>query len=133
VNTDTAVLFIRVVGFTEFVGTYGRHGADDLLRHVVKYAKASLRVTDILFRHAECEFVGLLHQADSSTAASIGAAIRANVANHKLLLRAGDLVAVQVVISSVSSTSDGSSIRELLDSARLRLGGHSLGMDARVH
>jgi diguanylate cyclase (GGDEF)-like protein/putative nucleotidyltransferase with HDIG domain len=133
VERDTALLLVRVIGFSDFVLAHGRTSADDLLRHVVKYVKASLRISDILFRHDDNEFVGLLHRIDSSTAALIGAAIRRNVSDHKLLLRAGDLVTVQVAVACVSASPEGSSIRELLHSAGLRLGGYRTDSDARVH
>jgi diguanylate cyclase (GGDEF)-like protein len=92
-----------------------------------------LRVTDILFRYGGDEFVALLTKTDSSTATAIADSIRRTVVDHRLLLRQGEVVQVTVDVVCVSSPPDGSTLRELVTSARNRLGPPRHRLPTHVH
>jgi diguanylate cyclase (GGDEF)-like protein len=133
IGKETTLLFIDVVGFTELNRLYGRQAGDDALKHVVRLTKTSLRVADILFRYGGDEFVALLNKTDSSTAAAIADSIRRTVIDHMLLLRQGEVVQVAVDAVCVSSPADGATLRELVISARNRLGSTRHRLPTHVH
>jgi diguanylate cyclase (GGDEF)-like protein/putative nucleotidyltransferase with HDIG domain len=133
IGREATLLFIDVVGFTELNRVYGHQAGDDALKHVVRLTKTCLRVTDILFRYGGDEFVALLTKTDSSTAAAIADSIRRTVVDHRLLLRQGEVVQVTVDVVCVSSPPDGSTLRELVASARNRLGPPRHRLPTHVH
>ena len=132
VGTEATLLFIDVIGFKEFNAAHGRQAGDELLKHVVKYSRTGLRVADILFRYGGDEFVALLNRTDRAVAMPMADRIRRSIAEHKLLLRDGEVVEVRTDIVCVSSPTDGTSLRELVSCARLRLS-RQQHQEARIH
>jgi diguanylate cyclase (GGDEF)-like protein/putative nucleotidyltransferase with HDIG domain len=133
IGADATLLFIDVVGFKEFNIAYGRQAGDEVLKHVARFSRTGLRVADILFRYGGDEFVALLNRTRLDVATVIADGIRRSIADHRLMLRDGEIVQVMTDIVCVSSPSDGTSLRELVNSARLRLSGHVRRMPTHIH
>jgi diguanylate cyclase (GGDEF)-like protein len=133
IGKDATLIFIDVVGFTDLNQTYGHQTGDEVLKHVVRLARTCLRVADILFRYGGDEFVALLNGTDSLTASAIADSIRRTVADHKLLLRQGEVVQVTIDVVCVSPPSDGATLRDLVTSVRNRLGSPRHRLPTHVH
>jgi diguanylate cyclase (GGDEF)-like protein/putative nucleotidyltransferase with HDIG domain len=133
IGNEATLVFIDVVGFRDLNHIYGRQTGDEVLKHVVRLTRTSLRVADILFRYGGDEFIALLNRTDSSTAAVIADGIRRSVLEHKLLLRDGEVVQVRVDVVCVSSPADGATLGELVSSARTLVGSHHPRLTTQVH
>ena len=133
VGSQTALVFIDVIGFRELNSIHGRQAGDEVLKHVVKYSRTALRVADILFRYGGDEFVALLNRTDLSVALPLAETLRHNIVEHKLMLRDGTVVEVRTDVVCVCSPSDGTSLRELVNCARARLGYQQSQFETRVH
>jgi diguanylate cyclase (GGDEF)-like protein/putative nucleotidyltransferase with HDIG domain len=132
-GADATLLFIDVVGFKDLNRSYGHQAGDEALRHVARFSRTALRVADILFRYGGDEFVALLNRTTSDTARTMADNIRQTIAEHRLMLRGGEVVQVMTDIVCVSSPSDGTSLRELINSARLRLSDHRQRLPTHIH
>ena len=53
------LLFVDVADFRHFNSLHGHQAGDEVLKHVVRFSRAGLRVADILFRYGGDEFVAL--------------------------------------------------------------------------
>jgi diguanylate cyclase (GGDEF)-like protein/putative nucleotidyltransferase with HDIG domain len=133
VGSETAMLFIDVIGFRELNSIHGRQAGDEVLKHVVKYSRTALRIADILFRYGGDEFVALLNRTDVSVALPLAERIRHNIAEHKLMLRDGAIVEVRTDVVCVCSPSDGTSLKDLINCARLRLPYQRRQVETRIH
>jgi diguanylate cyclase (GGDEF)-like protein len=118
VGADVSLLLIEVRNHEGINRHYGPYAADELLRHVVKYARGGLRVADILFRYGSGQLIALLNRTDPTTAALIADRICANVSGHKLVLQDGAMLDVSVDVRSVASPNDGRSFGELIAALR---------------
>jgi diguanylate cyclase (GGDEF)-like protein/putative nucleotidyltransferase with HDIG domain len=132
-GAEATLLFIDIVGFTDLNSSYGRQAGDDVLRHVVRFSRTGLRVADILFRYGGDEFVALLNRTTPDTARIMADNIRRAVAEHRLMLRNGEVIQVMTDVVCVSSPSDGTTLRELVSSARLRFSAHRQHVRTQVH
>ena len=110
------LLFIDISGLSQIAIQHGRHAADDVVRHVVRCARSGLRVTDILFRWQDGEFIGFLNNTDVKTAKIIGERIQQAICQNPLTI-GGAAVSVGVLIASVSIPQDGRSLSELVSAA----------------
>ena len=131
-RTQFALLFIDVVGLRSVNATHGREAGDEALRHVVKQARAGLRVADILFRVASDEFVALLHATDSDTAESVATRIRHRISAEPISLLDRVEITIHATVTAVCAPGDGTSLNELLNVAKQKaspVGAHS----PRVH
>jgi diguanylate cyclase (GGDEF)-like protein/putative nucleotidyltransferase with HDIG domain len=133
IGVEATLLFIDVVGFRDLNNSHGRQAGDEVLKHVVRFSRTALRVADILFRYGGDEFVALLNRTSPDTARMMADHIRQTIAEHRLMLRNGEIVQVMTDIVCVSSPSDGTTLRELINSARLRLSGRRPRLPTHVH
>jgi diguanylate cyclase (GGDEF)-like protein len=119
-DAQFTLLIIDVVNLRGINATHGRDTGDDVLRHVARQTTAGLRVADILFRYASDEFVALLNETSSEVGRAIANRIRENIASNSLVSTINDIVAVDVVVTAVSTPSDGGSLKELMTTGRQR-------------
>jgi len=113
-----ALLFIDVLGLNQINREHGRSVGDEVLRHVVRHARAGLRVADILFRNTSDEFVAFLGIADTDTTAIVAARIRDAISRHPVDIPGGGTVAVRTSVTAIASPRDGASLQELLIAAK---------------
>jgi diguanylate cyclase (GGDEF)-like protein/putative nucleotidyltransferase with HDIG domain len=133
IGNEATLLFIDVANFRNFNNIHGRQAGDEVLKHVVRFSRTGLRVADILFRYGGDEFVALLNRTAPEMALTMADNIRRAIADHKLMLRDGEVVQVTTDIVCVSSPSDGTTLRELVGSARMRLNRTRPRMATHVH
>ena len=133
IGNEATLLFVDVADFRHFNSLHGHQAGDEVLKHVVRFSRTGLRVADILFRYGGDEFVALLNRTDPSVAVTMAEGIRRAIAEHKLMLRSGEVVQVTTDIVCVSSPSDGTTLRELVSSARLRLNRSRSRIPTHIH
>src|SRR5262249_31472866 len=68
---------------------HGRGVGDEVLRHVVRHARAGLRVADILFRNTGDDFVAFLSATDGETAERVAERIRERITKNPVSVGAG--------------------------------------------
>jgi diguanylate cyclase (GGDEF)-like protein/putative nucleotidyltransferase with HDIG domain len=112
------LLFIDVNGLKRINADYGRSVGDDVLRHVAKHATAGLRVADILFRYGSDEFIALLNETNAETGNIVAYRIRDNIRVNSLTSLVGKQVSVDVSVTAVSAPIDGTSLADLISTAR---------------
>src|SRR6202035_3217272 len=91
-----------------------------VLRHVVRHARAGLRVADILFRHTGDDFIAFLSATDGDTAEAVAERVRSRISQHPVVFGSGMSVKVQAIVTAVSSPRDGLSLKDLLSLVRQR-------------
>lgn len=133
VASTLTLLFIDVKGLNDINAQYGRQTGDDVLRHVVRHAKAGLRASDILFRYGSDEFVALLNHTDVPTATMVADRIRENVLAQGIALKSGAVLAVETTITCVSAPRDGASFGELMAVAQMRIASQQRRSSPQVH
>jgi len=114
------LLYIDIVGLKQINTMHGQSSGDEVLRHVVRYATAELRLADILFRYGSGEFIALLNDISSEPAKLVGSRIHESIRNNPLLLPTKRIIDVVVSVTAVSSPNDGDSLPALIEAARLR-------------
>jgi diguanylate cyclase (GGDEF)-like protein/putative nucleotidyltransferase with HDIG domain len=133
VASTLTLLFIDISGLKDINAQYGRQAGDEVLRHVVRYARAGLRVSDILFRYGSDEFVALLNHTDVPTATMVAERIRDNVFRHGLSMKSGAVLQIETTITCVSAPRDGASFRELMAVAQMRIASQQSHSSPQVH
>jgi diguanylate cyclase (GGDEF)-like protein len=119
-SSRITLLVVDIVRLSDVNAQYGHATGDEALRHVVKYARSSLRVADILFRCGEDEFVALLNEADLETANAIANRIRENISVNPF--EVGDeTIRLSVRVTALSAMAEGKSFAEHIAAARLRV------------
>jgi diguanylate cyclase (GGDEF)-like protein/putative nucleotidyltransferase with HDIG domain len=119
-TSSYALLFIDVINLKQIYLGHGHSGSDEALQHMVRQARAGLRVADILFRNSNDEFVAFLNDTDAFTSVTVMERIRKRVAEHPVILLTGATIAIELTITSVCFPDDGRSLSELLAAARHR-------------
>jgi diguanylate cyclase (GGDEF)-like protein/putative nucleotidyltransferase with HDIG domain len=117
------LLLVEVLKAKDIVTTFGRNAGDDALRHVARHTLTSLRSGDALFRYNTDRFVVFLNDADALTATSISQRIRDNV-HDTALVTGGISIAVHVEVTPLSPLAHGTSVAELIRTARLHTQKH---------
>jgi diguanylate cyclase (GGDEF)-like protein/putative nucleotidyltransferase with HDIG domain len=130
---DRSFIFIDIVDFGRVKTEYGRHVADEILRHVAKHAKANLKPGDALFRHNSDTFVAIVHDADLAAATIIAERIREHVQDSRLLPKDSVSLSVDVQFACVAAPIDGRSVAELVAMAESRLSGRRGQSVPRIH
>lgn len=133
VGSELTLLFIDVVGLKPINVQHGRQAGDEVLRHVARYARGGLRVSDILFRYGSDEFVALLNHTDVPTAKIVAERIRDNVREHGLSLGSGLVLTIETTVTCVSAPRDGASFRELMTVAQMRTASQQSHPSPHVH
>ncbi|MDR3577569.1 MAG: PAS domain S-box protein [Anaerolineaceae bacterium] len=86
---------------------YGHSAGDQLLRTAAEQCRVNLRKSDIVCRYGGDEFVILLPDTDSSTAAEIAERLRSSIASSTILIEQGTIqMSVTLGVSSCDSTCD---------------------------
>ena len=125
-----ALVFIDVLGMNQIIQENGRATGDEVLRHVVRHARAALRLADVLFRNTSDEFVAFLGVADAETTDIVVARIREAIERHPVAIPDGARLTVHANVTAVISPNDGTSLHELLALARERGTMPATGRDA---
>jgi len=115
-----ALLFVEVADLKSINLTHGRGAGDEVLRHVVRHARAGLRVADILFRNTGNDFVAFLSATDGETAEIVAERVRQRISKNPVLVGSGVSLTVEANVIAVSSPRDGRSVKDLLSTARQR-------------
>jgi diguanylate cyclase (GGDEF)-like protein len=121
-ENESALLFIDVADLKDVNVVHGRAAGDEVLMHVVRHARAGLRVADILFRHTGDDFIAFLSATDGDTAEVVAERIRNRISQHPVVLGSGASLIVEASVTAVSSPRDGVSLKDLLSVARQRGG-----------
>jgi diguanylate cyclase (GGDEF)-like protein len=100
----------------------------------VEHTRRGLRVADILFRNHSDEFVAFLNATDAQTANVVASRVRARISENPLRLQSGLTIAISATVTVVCTPIDGTSIGDLLASARARSGSQNPGLtEPSVH
>lgn len=122
------LLLIDLLKMKELIATFGRAVGDDALRHVARHTLAVLRSADALFRYSGDEFVVLLSDADSAVTTDIAERIRRGVRDNALVIR-NLSIAVKVDVIELPTLIAGSSVGEMIRTARVRTRRPEVGTD----
>ena len=105
----TATLLICVDAFPSFTGRKGVASGDQVLERVSWVIMATVRATDVVYRHARESFCVLLPATTDADALAVATRIRSNVQRMPLL--AESRVTVSVGVASGAGTDLASTIR----------------------
>ena len=114
-----SLLFVDVDGLTLINDEFGRATGDQTLSKVVEATRLALRGADILFRHANDEFVVVLDKTDGPTSQSIADRVRASVATQHTV--GGKTLRTSVRVGVATFPEDGQSLTDLIGASRARL------------
>jgi diguanylate cyclase (GGDEF)-like protein/putative nucleotidyltransferase with HDIG domain len=98
--------------------SHGRAVGDDVLRHVVRYARRALRVGDLLFRNSGDDFVVFLNSTEPSTIEAVSRRISEQITRHPVTLPSGDVLHVEVTLTTVSRLNGSVPLRDVVRNAR---------------
>jgi len=115
-----SLLHIDVIDLNRINIDYGRAAGDEVLLHIVRYTRGSLRVADILFRNTSDEFVAFLNAADEGTAAALATRIRDSISQNPVRIPGGATVTVHTTVIVMSVPRDGCSLTDALRAAKTR-------------
>ena len=110
---SVCLLFVDVVRLSEINASQGRSVGDQVLLEVARTAQECLGTTDMLFRHADDEFVALLGSGDVAAIAAVAKRIRDHVRAHKVTAKDGSAVGFMVSTHTLSVGSDSPSLQGL--------------------
>src|SRR5262249_4798965 len=82
-----SLVLIDVIDLKDTNARHGRAAGDDVLRHVVRQARAALRVADILFRSSSDELIALLTGTKPDTATVVATRIRDTIKENPVVVR----------------------------------------------
>lgn len=97
---STATLMIDVDDFARYSGKRGVEAGDKILERVAWVVMATVRTTDIVYRHKESSFCVLLPATADDHAVVVAERIRANIESTPLLSESNVTVSVGVAIGS---------------------------------
>ena len=92
----TATLMIDVDQFASYDGKRGTASGDQVLERVAWVIMATVRTTDVVYRHDSSTFCVLLPSTDDTDAVAVADRIRANVAKMPLLAEYGVSISIGV-------------------------------------
>ncbi len=115
-----SLLHIDVIDLNRINIDYGRAAGDEVLLHIVRHTRGSLRVADILFRNTSDEFVAFLNAADEGTAAALATRIRDSISQNPVRIPGGATVTVHTTVIVMSVPRDGCSLTDALRAAKTR-------------
>lgn len=108
-DQPTATLLISIDDFATFTGKKGVASGDQVLERVSWVIMATVRTTDVVYRHARDSFCVLLPATTDSDASTVAGRIRSNVERMPLL--AESHVTVSVGVATGSGTDLASTIQ----------------------
>lgn len=103
---STATLMIDVDDFQKFVGRRGSSSADQILERVAWVVMATVRTSDIVYRHRASSFCVLLPATTDDHAAVVAERVRSNIESTPLLCESNVTVSVGVAIGSSDQVSN---------------------------
>lgn len=117
----TATLMVDVDGFEDFDGRNG----NQVLERVAWVIMATVRTTDVVYRHEASTFCVLLPSTSDSDAATVAERIRGNVVKMPLLAEYGVTVTVGVAVGPSDDVRDAvdRATNALNDAAKLKAAG----------
>ena len=104
----TASLMIDVDDFEAFTGKKGIASGDQILERVAWVIMATIRTTDVVYRHEDSSFCVLLPSTHDVDAVAVADRIRENVQKMPLLSQSG--VSIKVGVASGSSADVASAV-----------------------
>jgi len=113
-----ALLFVDIIDFKSINDRYGRHIGDEVLRHVSRTVRSTLRVADFLFRYNGDEFIAFLSGAEIETANGVSQRVTERLDSSPVPLAGGETLAVAVTVCVALSDRDGRSLADLIAAAR---------------
>ncbi|MFN3254823.1 MAG: GGDEF domain-containing protein [Ilumatobacter sp.] len=132
-ENSTATLMIDVDRFASYNGKKGAASGDQVLERVAWVIMATVRTTDVVYRHEASTFCVLLPSTSDDDAVAVADRIRANVAKMPLLSERGVTVSVGVSSGPATGVADAvdralSALDEAVRTGQPRL--LSAGIDA---
>jgi len=127
-----ALLFIDVVDLKAINARHGRLIGDEVLRHVSRHIRATLRLADILFRHDSDDFVAFLSGTDMGTATSVASRIMQRLADTPLVVSTGERLGVEVTVGATCTGRGKRSLADLMAAAK-SIQPPSDSRDAAIH
>lgn len=103
---STATLMIEVDRFDTFDGRKGNVKGDQVLERVAWVIMATVRTTDVVYRHQQSTFCVLLPATSDTDAAIVADRVRSNVAKMPLLAEYGVTVSVGVAVGPSDDVRD---------------------------
>lgn len=97
---STATLMIDIDDFEQFSGKRGTPSGDKILERVAWVVMATVRTTDIVYRHREASFCVLLPATSDEHAVIVAERIRSNIESTPLLTDSNVTVSVGVAIGA---------------------------------
>ncbi|MEM1334868.1 MAG: GGDEF domain-containing protein [Actinomycetota bacterium] len=101
-DQPTSTLMIDVDDFAQFTGKKGSADPDQVLERVAWVIMATVRTTDVVYRHAQSSFCVLLPSTNDADAVTVADRIRTNVEKMPLL----STLSVSISIGVASGPSD---------------------------
>lgn len=115
-----SVLVIDVINLKQLNSTHGRKAGDQLISKVVTITRAALRGGDLLFRDRSDEFVIILANTDAATALQISERLVSQIGAACAVSGAGIEVKSGVVVGVATAPTDGRTLADLIQQARIR-------------
>jgi diguanylate cyclase (GGDEF)-like protein/putative nucleotidyltransferase with HDIG domain len=120
-NQQVALIVMDVDGFKAINDTYGHSVGDHALREVANALQRALRPYDLCVRYAGDEFIMVLADCPPETAEAKRIELQARVAEIRLEVRTGKVLAVATSAGASVFPHDGTTYEELLAAADQRM------------
>jgi diguanylate cyclase (GGDEF)-like protein len=127
-----ALLFVDIIDLKTINQQHGRQIGDEVLRHVSRNVRSTLRVADILFRNNSDEFIAFLGGTELDTANGVSQRIIERLANSSVPLSNGEAVNVAVTVSVALPDRGGSSLADLIATAKA-MSSNPRPAESRIH
>ncbi len=116
-NRPLSVLMLDLDAFKSLNDTYGHQSGDDLLKHVAKILRASVRTVDKVGRYGGEEFIIVMPETHKDDAFLLAERIRSAVEEQGFILVAGEEVHRTVSVGVASYPEDGLNPAEVIQRA----------------
>ena len=125
-HCEASLLIVVVQTLNDIRSRFGRPAGDEVLRLVSQQMRKVLRVSDILFRCGDEEFIALLDDTDAKAANSLARRMRESLSERALTLSCGMTVSVDILTTCTRAPQDGRSLKALIDTTHNRLSHQSI-------
>jgi diguanylate cyclase (GGDEF)-like protein/putative nucleotidyltransferase with HDIG domain len=133
IRRNVALILIEVLGLDGINREHGHDVGDEVVRHVVRYARCDLRDADVLCRYSSNELVALLAAGESDTAVNVASRIRNRIPEVPVRITERLELRIRATVTAISSESDGVSLPELFSNARVKSGVVDSPQGSQVH
>jgi diguanylate cyclase (GGDEF)-like protein/putative nucleotidyltransferase with HDIG domain len=117
-NRDATLLFVRILNLEEIRARSGQQSGDEVLRLVSRQLRGILRVTDLLFRCSDDEFVALLEGTSAETASSLARTVEQRLRDCTLTLSGGTMLSIDVLTAWTRAPQGSEGFDALIKSTR---------------